>query len=220
MTEAEWLASSDPESMLSTHLRGVASDRKLRLFAVACCRRIWHLFHDRRSQSAIEVAEKYADEAASVDDLLHAYGNGWAAHSAAFEAKGKERSCLEWVAQFAADRISFFAARRASRFARIAAGDHSDHGPEHVAQANLLREIFANEYRPAPVEPAWMVWNDGTISNLAQSIYADRAYNRLPILADALEDAGCDNADILAHCRQSGEHVRGCWVVDLLLGKE
>jgi hypothetical protein len=58
-----------------------------------------------------------------------------------------------------------------------------------------------------------------TVTQLAESIYTDRAFDRLPILADALEEAGCDNADILAHCRQGGEHARGCWVLDLLLGK-
>ncbi len=63
------------------------------------------------------------------------------------------------------------------------------------------------------------MWNDATIPKVAQAIYDDRAFDRLPILADALEDAGCDNADLLTHCRSGGEHVRGCWVVDLLLGK-
>jgi hypothetical protein len=70
------------------------------------------------------------------------------------------------------------------------------------------------------ITPAWAAWNDGTIPKLAQAIYEERAFDRLPILADALEEAGCDNADILAHCRQPGPHVRGCWVVDLLVGKE
>ena len=65
----------------------------------------------------------------------------------------------------------------------------------------------------------WLRWNDGTLVRIAQAIYDNRAFDRLPILADALEDAGCDNADILAHCRGPGPHVRGCWVVDLLLGK-
>ena len=64
-----------------------------------------------------------------------------------------------------------------------------------------------------------VAWNDGTVRKIAQAIYDERAFDRLPILADALEDAGCDNADILNHCRNGGEHVRGCWVVDLLLGK-
>ena len=73
---------------------------------------------------------------------------------------------------------------------------------------------------PVRVEPAWFAWNDHTVPRIAQAIYGERAFDRMPILADALEDAGCDNADILGHCRQPGPHVRGCWVVDLLLGKE
>jgi hypothetical protein len=70
------------------------------------------------------------------------------------------------------------------------------------------------------VGPSWLAWNDGTVVKLAQGIYDDRAFDRLPVLADALEEAGCDDADILDHCRRPGEHVRGCWVVDLLLGKK
>ena len=83
----------------------------------------------------------------------------------------------------------------------------------------LVREIFGNLFRPVNVNPAWLVWNDGTIPKLAQSIYDDRAFDRLPVLADALEEAGCTNAEILEHCRGPGPHVRGCWVVDLVLGK-
>jgi hypothetical protein len=71
-----------------------------------------------------------------------------------------------------------------------------------------------------PLHPSWLRWDDGTIPKLAQAIYDERAFDHLPVLADALEEAGCANADILAHCRGPGEHVRGCWVVDLLLGKE
>lgn len=67
---------------------------------------------------------------------------------------------------------------------------------------------------------SWLASNNGTVVKLAQAIYDERAFDRLPILADALEDAGCTNQDILAHCRGGGEHSRGCWVVDLLLGKE
>jgi hypothetical protein len=69
------------------------------------------------------------------------------------------------------------------------------------------------------INPIWLRWNDGTVVKLAQSIYDERRFTDLPILADALEDAGCADADILAHCRGPGPHVRGCWVVDLLLGK-
>jgi len=81
----------------------------------------------------------------------------------------------------------------------------------------LVREIFGNPLRPAVVDPSWQT---STVVALAQAIYHERAYDRMPILSDALEDAGCTNADILSHCRGPGPHVRGCWVVDLLLGKE
>jgi hypothetical protein len=86
-------------------------------------------------------------------------------------------------------------------------------------QCDLLRDVLGNPFRLARINQACLTWNDGTIPKLAQGIYDDRAFDRLPILADALEDAGCDNADILAHCRGPGPHVRGCWVVDLILGK-
>ena len=87
-------------------------------------------------------------------------------------------------------------------------------------QASVFRDIFGNSFRPVSVHnSSWVAWNDGAIPKMAQVIYDDRAFNRLPLLADALEDAGCDDADILSHCRTPGEHVRGCWVVDLLLGK-
>jgi hypothetical protein len=83
-------------------------------------------------------------------------------------------------------------------------------------QPSLLRDIFGNPFRPVAPEPSWRT---STVVALAEGIYTDRAFDRLPILADALQDAGCDNADVLDHCRGSGPHVRGCWVVDLVLGK-
>jgi hypothetical protein len=86
--------------------------------------------------------------------------------------------------------------------------------------ATLFPCVFGDPRCPLPpIPPSQLAWNDGAIPKMAQSIYDDRAFNRLPRLADALEDAGCDDADILSHCRTPGEHVRGCWVVDLLLGK-
>lgn len=87
---------------------------------------------------------------------------------------------------------------------------------EGAAQVCLLRDIFGNPFRPVTLDPRWQ---SETVVALASGIYAERAFDRMLILADALEDAGCDNADILAHCRGDGPHVRGCWVVDLILGK-
>jgi hypothetical protein len=83
-------------------------------------------------------------------------------------------------------------------------------------QCTMIREIFGNPFRPATLDPAWRT---DTVVALARGIYDDRAFDRLPILADALQDAGCDNDDILNHCRDAGPHARGCWVVDLILGK-
>jgi hypothetical protein len=88
-------------------------------------------------------------------------------------------------------------------------------------QADLLRCIFGPlPFRPVVIDPSWLTWNGGTIPKLAEAIYDERRFGDLPILADALEEAGCTDADTLAHCRSGGEHVRGCWVVDLLLGRE
>jgi hypothetical protein len=83
----------------------------------------------------------------------------------------------------------------------------------------LLHDIIGNPFRPSIADPAWFAWRDGTLVWIAQTIYDERCFTDLPILADALEEAGCTHAAILAHCREPGEHVRGCWVLDLLLGK-
>jgi hypothetical protein len=81
---------------------------------------------------------------------------------------------------------------------------------------DLVRDVFGNPFRPVNTVPAWLT---STVVELARGIYEERAFDRLPILADALQDAGCDSTDILDHCRGPGPHVRGCWVVDLVLGK-
>ncbi len=88
---------------------------------------------------------------------------------------------------------------------------------EREAQSYLLRDVFGNPFRPVMLRSSWLT---STVKDLSAAIYGDRAFDRLPLLADALEDADCTNADILAHCRGPGPHVRGCWVVDLLLGKK
>jgi hypothetical protein len=83
----------------------------------------------------------------------------------------------------------------------------------------LVREIFGNPFRPVTVEPSWLDWKDGHVRKMAQIIYGKRCFRNMPILAEALEKAGCRDAEILTHCRAPVEHVRGCWVVDLLLEK-
>jgi hypothetical protein len=87
-------------------------------------------------------------------------------------------------------------------------------------RAALLHDVIGPlTFRSVNLDPTWLTWNHGTVPAIARHIYADRAFHDLPILADALEDAGCTDPDILGHCRSGGEHVRGCWVLDLILGK-
>jgi hypothetical protein len=90
-------------------------------------------------------------------------------------------------------------------------------GGELMAQSDLLLDIFGNPFRPVAFDPAWRTEHT---AGIASKMYEERDFAGMPILADALEEAGCDNADILAHCRETGVHVRGCWVVDLVLAKE
>jgi hypothetical protein len=221
MTESEWLACEDPEAMLES-LRGRASDRKLRLFAVACCRHLLaQVAVNSWGEEAVDVAERYADGEASdveLQDAAEATTSDWTAAYACAEAASSEGGID--AAIYCADNAAHAAGEHAAFL--IAAND--DHpafavrrAAEHEAQVGLLRCIFGNPFRPVVNDPAWL--SPGVVS-LAQTIYEGRTFDRMPELADALEEAGCHDADLLGHCRQPGPHVRGCWVVDWLLGKE
>ena len=204
MTEAEWLACVDPNAMLEL-LRCKASDRKLRFFILACCRRVLHLLTDERSRNAVMVGERYIDGHATEKELNRAYQQAQAVYA---REAWTEEPHVEWAAVEAACPFLLDIDTTAN------CAFDSEIGSEGT---NLLRDIFGNPFRPVAFDPAWRT---PTVASLAQAIYADRRFADLPILADALEDAGCTNSDVLEHCRTPGEHVRGCWVVDLALGKE
>lgn len=238
MTEAEWNACADPTPML-LFLGGKVSERKLRLFAVACCRGVWQWLVDVRSQRGLEAAESYADGLASLAEFGEARENSLRAME---DAAGDSESAIlghaKWhaataVAHCAETPFCVDRARDASHEARQADSRHrfetafpgievpypAPDASEGLSHSALLRDIMGNPFNPIARERSWLTWNDGAIRKMARSIYDDRAFDRLPLLADALEDAGCTDPAILTHCRQPGEHVRGCWVVDLLLGK-
>src|SRR5262249_18319311 len=101
--------------------------------------------------------------------------------------------------------------------AREVAGNTATEG---AAQCVLLHDIFGNPFQPVTINPSWLTWNDGTVVKLAKAIYEGRAFERMPVLAVALEEAGCSFQNILDHCRQPGVHTKGCWVIDMLLGKQ
>jgi hypothetical protein len=119
----------------------------------------------------------------------------------------------QWIIRNPNRKYSGVLLKRAEKASSLATSD------EIRYQCSLLRDIFGNPFRPVAIDPAWLKWNDATIPRQAQAIYDERRFADLPILADALEEAGCTNADILEHCRGPGPHVRGCWVVDAMLGK-
>ena len=206
MTEQEWLECADTTPMLE-FLRGKVSDRKLRLFAVACCRYKWELLDDTYSARAINLAELTADGLAKPDELTRACESAEEEMNRTWPSQGS--SPFWWAVKALSDE--------AFDAAIIAADAIVDGGVPAGVVAESLRDIFCDFILPVTLDPAWRT---PTATSLAQAIYDDRAFDRLPILADALEDAGCDNVDILNHCRQPGVHVRGCWAVDLLLDKK
>jgi hypothetical protein len=219
MTEQEWLACADPTPMME-FLRGKASDRKLRLFACAFGRAVRDSQH-QLGPSTVAVVERYADGLASDQDLA-SERRRWACSP---EERGPVAPSAYDGAWEAVDSLT-----RYERVWRHDPDSYSCISADAVLKrsALLLRDIFGNPFRPSPPLPAAMLaWNDGTIRRLAEGIYEERQMPertldtaRLAVLADSLEEAGSDNAEILSHCRGPGPHVRGCWVVDLLLGKE
>ena len=240
MTEAEWFACNDPVKLLGFVGRHHPDERKLRLYAVAGCRRIWSFLPDERFRRAVEVAESFADRAVSkkvrsacwreVDkaqteiDLATAekagiMGNWNTASMAAVSAANAVGDSDSFVGPEA--ELLYLAWNPLDVVELSYRERGADHRPAREAEVKaheaLLRDIFGNPFRPAMFDPAWRT---STVVTLATQVYESRDFGAMPILADALQDAGCTSDDILDHCRDAKQvHVRGCWVVDLVLGK-
>lgn len=219
MTEAEWHTCRESSKMVE-FIRLKTSDRKLRLFACACCRRIWDLLVDARSQAAVEFAELYADGGVNRVTLLEARDE---ARQAKQLRSHSDPVGLATSAAFDATRDTGRSAAEnclaeASRAVSEVDTNHCDE-TELQKQADLLRDIVGNPFHPVALDPLLLAWDSGLIPKLAHGVYDDRAFDRLPIIADALEEAGCTDADILSHLRSGGAHVRGCWVIDPLTGR-
>ena len=210
MTEAEWRVCIDPQAMLKPFPRR-GSVRQGRLIAVACCRRAAQ-FMDSATQPArnefLNAIERRADEPfpnnwvdAVVGDIEFAEAH---AH---IEGCAKLIECF-WIIQYAGLAACLQSA--------LDAAEEGGAQREAEQQAGLIHCIVGNLFRPVAFDPAWRT---SDVRALAQGIYDDRAFDRLPILADALQDAGCDNDDVLTHSRAATVHARGCWVVDAVLEK-
>jgi hypothetical protein len=272
MTEQDWRKCAEPERMLKS-LRGAVSERKLRLFAAACCRRVWALLRDERSRRAVEVAERHADGRAD-DQELKAAGEGaraavdawrdrarrtradagvlracqaawaalaqpiaaprWAARAMALAQEAVVRQKLRarvvgnWGRGLAAVPVELAPAtwRALSLPAWLAVQAEEAQGFEarvtHEAaerrrQCELLRELLGDPFRPAVFDLAWLAWGGGAVARIARAIAEEGAFAQTPILADALEEAGCADERILEHLRGPGPHLHGCWALDLLV---
>jgi hypothetical protein len=237
MTEQEWLECRDPGRMLA-FIEGRPGDRKLRLFGVACCRSVWGLLNEN-CRGVVEAAERVADGMRSADDLE------WAPGAVAVPLPDEDAAALAAAVALPPDRWyatrgrdvtreeSYDAVLRMAvgRAANLAGKAGRNPQQEQAFQCELLRDIMGNPFRPRPgVDPAWLSWGKGwlpwgkgKVQELSETFYEqlrlENRFDSLQLVAEALQAAGCADADILDHCRGPGSHARGCWVLDALLGK-
>ena len=214
MTEIEWESGADPTPMLQS-VRDKTSDRKLRLFAAAAFGRLIALLPDPRQRRGIEVLEQLAEGAVTLDmcrgvtsEVRHAIPpDEWTPGSPP-PVFHSHYAALMLYREFCSSSIAVHAVH--------AADGLGDGAGERREQARLMRCIFGHPFRGRAIDARWL---GPAVVSLARTIYEERAFDRLPILADALEAAGCDESELFAHCRGEGPHVRGCWVIDAILGK-
>ncbi len=216
-TEEDWLEETEPSHLVNQALwRKKMSKRKSRLYAVGCCRQVWHRFPEFPCRQVVEVAERYADRRASPKQLANA-------HSSLNPSGKVTRGLLEPLRELTSKKCDlWFFLRQLQRWAEQQAFQNL--GVESPWRQNwnerlccLIRDVVGNPYRPVAVRSSWLSPN---VTTIAQAIYAARRFEDMPVLADALEEAGCTDAAILDHCREQGPHVRGCWLVDGILRKK
>jgi hypothetical protein len=219
MTEEQWLSWSDGPELMLLRVRQRATDRQVRLFGCACCRLLWeHL--DEWARQAVEAGERHADGLLSETELA-------IIRRACNQALGPLRGVRARLGQAAAElvrpRLSYVRAYRMTQLART--GREEQVRSLLARHCDLLRDVFGNPFRPVVrIDPLWRSSNDGIVVKLARAAHEERNLPagtldnvRLAMLADALEDVGCDVVEVLTHLRGGGDHWRGCWVLDRLL---
>jgi hypothetical protein len=205
MSEDEWLRSNDPAAMMRfLWTTGKLSERKGRLFAVACCHRVCHNIN-QKGRRAVDAAERFADDESGNIELMDAR------HVASSPRYAGDVAALSSTHPYGGD-----AACESSYNASLAAGSLEQQRTERSFQVALARCIVGNPFLPISIEASLLT---DRVMKLAGAIYDERAFDRLPILADLLEENGCREALLLEHLRGPGPHCRGCWALDAVLGK-
>ncbi len=232
MDETTWLTAIDPLPMLSYLLAHQATPRKLRLLACGWCRRWWGSLTDQRTRQAIIAAEDYADRRIKRTQLREV---ALQAGFVVYDAPQFEASAYNAVLLTASDNIRRTirpALAALQQMARWEAAYECVPGmdertivteamqAEQSAQCEVIRELWGNPFRYLPIAEEWQHWNDGTLVKLAQAIYDERNFADLPVLADALMDAGCTDNRLLDHLKTPAGHALGCWALDALLGRQ
>ena len=201
------------------------SARKKRLFLCGCARRMWNHFVVDWWQDAIGIAEGFADGLLTSEQLAIVNGRVWHCTGYVPEWPREDHQALldlgiNPTESCHSRTINFLIL--ITRADRGLGGVSTYNGYRQIRERleglpALARDIVGNPFRPVVFNSSWRT--KSTVS-LASRMYEEREFAAMPILADALQEAGCEDADILTHCREPGTHVRGCWVVDLVLGKE
>lgn len=223
MTESHWLNSTRPLEMLGflvdTPVNNPPTDRAYRAFACACVRRLELLLRDRRSRNALVVAERRAWGQATARELEWAFRDAHAAAESAYRRflNGDGDEGERGAALAAAECARDLARSAAWQVCAIICRNFDAWWTEGLT--GLLHDILGNPFHLPALPTHWREWNERTIPRLALAIREQRSYDEFPILADALEEAGCTDERILAHCRSENEHAPSCWVLELLLAE-
>ncbi len=243
MKEGKWLGNSNAYELIE-HVgsrSGPPRLRPLRLFACACCRRWWPFLTEEWARRAVEVSEQFADD--RVDEAARAEAeqaarevNRFVTEQSSLTEEERQGALPPWwtneVCRFM-HWASIWAVMKPTAAGSVVTcesgavqalgrGATAPGGIPFVPPrdtARLVREVFGNPFRPAVIDPRWLAWGGGTVPRMARAIYEERRFADLPVLADALEEAGCADAGILGHCREPAGHVPGCWLLDALLGR-
>jgi hypothetical protein len=228
MTEREWLTSTSAQRMLQ-YVVPRMDDRKPRLFAVACYRRLVPVLSDRHRCARARTSLTFVRRALRVMAIAERYAEGEVGDAERVAARATIEDgtgAVAWTAFAAlAHPCRAADAGNSAVLAAVWAIGEKTSAARYLRkelrawQRGAVRDLFGNPFRTPRIDPTWLTWNNRAVAKLATQIYDKSAFDRLPVLADALEEAGCSDRILLNHLRSAGPHYRGCWALDALLGK-